>query len=61
MSIEKRTLGAQRRSSKAGWTGSDSRDGTRSAEAAESTAPPRPVVDARGRAIVTPNGFPLYF
>ena len=64
MSMEKRSPGgAGRRQSRAGWTGSDSRDGTRAADGPESDIPAtaRPVVDARARTVVTPNGFLLYF
>lgn len=58
MSFEKRGKVGGRRGRGAGWTGSDSRDDARGA--ADEPPPAKPQVDARGRAIITPNGFPLY-
>jgi hypothetical protein len=60
MSIDKRFADGSRRVTRGpGWTGSDSRDEGRAA--VDGPAAPRPVVDSRGRAIITPNGYPLYF
>lgn len=65
MSIDKRSGDASRRHKRGGgWTSGDSRDDDRAAGDAEGDMQPpiaRPVVDARGKAIITPNGFKLYF
>jgi hypothetical protein len=58
MSTEKRS--GSRRQAMRGSIGGDSRDGPLGPDA-EAPAPSRPVVDARGRTIVTPNGFLLRF
>jgi len=56
-------MAAPRRSARAGRNGSkaepnDSRDGLRLDMPAGDR---RPLLDERGRAIITPNGFPLHF
>lgn len=61
MSIDKRHGAGSRRHARSGsWATGDSREEDRAADDA-SPAKDRPVVDARGKAIITPNGFKLYF
>ena len=49
---------ARRTARRAGSGSSDSRDGVRLG--ASASAAGRPVLDASGRSVLTPRGFPLY-